>query len=248
MQPNARQIPMILSLVLALFLAGCVDVTSTSDDLDQPELRVHDVSGLNVEDLDNNLNELLRREDLPLRGEVRLLDDHRLAVNGSKRLQREIERILDDLRNGPMGPEAGTSRPFRVQYWLLQMSREEDGEALPAGLDAVVEPIAREFPGFEFRVQDFLESYHDGPATMRNLTSGAGTRLHYRGLQIVEDGVRLHAQVNALPPSEGQRPPAYYVDQRLQPDKALVLGRAHGGGQGEEAVYQVLIARMEWTD
>ncbi len=248
MKPNARQVPLILSLTLALFLAGCVDVTSSPDDPDQPQLRVHDVSGLEVEHLDSTLNMLLRREDLPLRGQVQLVNDNHLVVNGSERLQREIERILDDLRNGPMTAETGVTRPFRIQYWLLQMTREESGETLPAGLDVVVEPISREFPGFEFRVQDFIESYHDGPATLRNLSSGAGTRVHHRGLQVVEDGVRLHAQVNALPVGEGQRPPAYHVDQRLQPDKALVLGRAHGGGQGEEAVYQVLIARMEWTD
>jgi hypothetical protein len=241
-------IPLILPLSLALLVAGCVDVTSTPDDLDQPELRVHDVSGLNVENLDSNLNTLLRREDLPLRGEVRLLDDHRLAVNGSRRLQREIERILDDLKNGPVGVETVVSRPFRIQYWLLQMTREETAEDLPAGLDAVVEPMAEEFPGFKFRVQDFMESYHDGPATFGNLSSGAGTRVHFRNLGMAEEGVRLHAQINALAAREGHPGVVYQVTQSLQPDQALVLGRAHGGGQGEEAVYQVLIARMEWTD
>lgn len=237
-----------LSLLLVMLLVGCVDVTGPSDDKDQPTLRVHDVSALNVERLDRKLNQLLGQEGSPLRGKVELMDDNRLAVNGSLALQHEIERLLEELGNDWESTTEVVVRPFRIQFWLLQMSKQEALEPLPADLDEVVRPIAREFPGFDVTVQDFIESFHVGPARMQRLQSGAGTLLVLRGLQPTVDGVAVHARVQARPPNETGSQIQYQVNQTLQPGKALVLGRAHGGGMGEEATYQVLIARMEWTD
>ena len=238
----------VLLLLPALMLAACADKTEPSEENEAPALRIHDVSDLNVEELDLKLNDLLAREDLALRGQVELIDEFRLAVNGSVRLQREIASILDDLRNGPAAPDQAKKRPARIQFWLLTMSPEAPQQALPAGLDDVVEPIRSEFPGFEFEIQDFVEVFHETGSTIHNVRSGAGTRIMMRNVSTRETGLMLNGQLTAPGVLDESGSIQYQVNQTLEPGKALILGRAHGGGRGEAAVYQVLIARMEWID
>ncbi|MCC5865564.1 MAG: hypothetical protein JJU31_10630 [Wenzhouxiangella sp.] len=247
-QPYFRYCKLLSPLLLVALLAGCVDFTGPSDRSEQPVLKIHDVSALNVERLEHKLNELLGQQEGLLHGQVQLMDDNRLAVNGSPRLQGEIERMLTDLRGVPDTGDQFVNRPFRIQFWVLKMSRNGPQEALPAGLEELIEPIAREFAGFEFAVQDFLESFHSGPVRFHNLQSGAGTSVQLMGVNPTDDGVKVRAQVRARPASAQGIQVSYQVNQRLVPGMPLVLGRAHGGGQGEEATYQVLVARLEWTD
>lgn len=236
-------------LLLLLGLIAACDSGREDLDLEEHVLRIHDVSGMQVEALDHKLNILLSREDLPLRGQVELVDDSRLAVNASQKVQREIAGILADLGSAASTGQEMPGRDYRVQFWLVKMSYGAGEHPLPAGLDEVLAPVAEEFSGFGFQIQDFVESYHGEGISYGSIQSGAGSTVAFRRLRVADDGVHATVSFRGIPAVNGSSNRVNYeVDRRLRPGQPLIVGRAHGGGMGEEAVYQVLIARMEWAD
>lgn len=235
----------VATLAFTMLLTGC-EQTGVSDENEEPVLRVHDVSDLNVDQLDEKLNELLSREDLPLRGKVELLDDDQLAVNASRYLQDEIAAMMEQLRN--RAPADAIQRPFRIEFWLLRMARdtEEGAGDVPEYVAEDLEPLMARYEGYELSVYDYLESFHSGIATVDDISSGKQTRVNFARIDSSTDEILIDANVYAHgEPGAGLID--YHINHSLTPGKALVLGRAHDGGRAEHASYQVLVARAEWT-
>lgn len=238
---DPKRIMPVAMLAVVLLLTACEQ--SGAPDLEESVLRVHDVSGLQVEELDEKLNELLSREDLPLRGKVELLDDNRLAVNASRYLQDEIVAMIDQLRD--YDSSSAIERPFRVQYWFLRMAKGEGGGDVPASVNEDLAPLLERFEGYSLSVEDYVETYHTGTSSVGSVSSGQGARIAVRSAESTKVGMKLRARVY----SPGQAASiSYEVGHMLVPGKALVLGQVHDGGDAAQASYQVLVARAEWTD
>lgn len=229
-------------LASVLLLTACEQ--SDAPDVEESVLRVHDVSGLQVKALDKKLNELLSREDLPLRGKVELLDDNRLAVNASRYLQDEIVTMIDQLRDH--APGDAIERPFRVEFWLLRMAPGETSGDLPGYLSDELEPLLSKYEGYDLSVEDYLESYHASQASIDSISSGKATEIYFRRAATSNSGIVLGARVHSRAGTGDMI--TYQVNHTLEPGKSLVLGRAHDGGGAQKASYQVLVARAEWTD
>ena len=222
-----------------MLATGC-DRSGTAG-AEESVLRIHDVSGLQVDELDEKLNDLLSREDLPLTGKVELLDDHRLAVNASRYLQDEIGAMIDQLHEHKPGD--AIERPFRVEFWLLRMASGESSGDVPDYLAEALEPLLQQYPGYELSVDDYLESFHGGQAAINHISSGNGSTIRFRRATASDSGIELRARVYGSGSSIN-----YEVNHTLEPGRTLVLGRAHDGGGAEKASYQILVARAEWTD
>ncbi len=228
-------------MALALMLTACNQ--SSTPDSEESVLRVHDVTGLQIDTLDEKLNELLSREDLPLRGRVELLDENRLAVNASRFLQDEIAAMIDQLRVSDSTD--AIERPFRVQYWFLRMAKDTSSEDVPDDILSDLKPMLDRFDGYSLSVEDYLETHHRAASNVGHVRSGRGTYVSMHSVQATEEGVALHARIH----SPGQSSSINYeVNHELKPGRALVLGKVHDGGNDEQASYQVLVARVEWTD
>ncbi|NBD95273.1 MAG: hypothetical protein GVY11_02200 [Gammaproteobacteria bacterium] len=230
-----------LGLACALILSACEQ--SGPSDSTESVLRVHDVTGLQIDTLDEKLNELLSREDLPLRGKVELLDDNRLAVNASRFLQDEIATMIDQLR--VLDSRDTIERPFRVQYWFLRMAKDEGSEDVPEDVVSDLKPLLDRFDGYSLSVEDYLETHHRAASSVGRVSSGRGAFVLMRSTQTTAEGIALRARIH----SPGQSSSINYeVNHELKPGRALVLGKVHDGGNAEQASYQVLVARAEWTD
>lgn len=233
-------VPVIVSGILMLAACQQTQAPGSEDSV----LRVHDVSGMQVDELDDKLNDLLSREDLPLRGRVELLDDNRLAVNASRNLQNEIAALIDQLRDNESAN--AVDRPFRVQYWFLRMARGEGSSDVPDSIATELAPLVKQFPGYSLSVEDYLETYHTPASRVGgNVSSGKGARVSVRSTESTEEGVMLRAQIY----SPGQNSSIMYdVNHTIVPGKPFVLGQVHDGSEAAQASYQVLVARAEWTD
>lgn len=236
-----RILPAVM-LASVLLLTACEQ--PGAPDKEESVLRVHDVSGLQVKQLDQKLNELLSREDLPLRGKVELLDESRLAVNASRHLQDEIAAMIGQLRDH--APRDAIERPFRVEFWLLRMAQGETSGDLPEYLRDDLEPLLSQYEGYDLSVEDYLESYHASEASIDRISSGKRTNIFFRRVAAQSSGIVLGARVHSDAGAGSMI--TYEVNHTLEPGKSLVLGRAHDGGGKEKASYQVLVARAEWTD
>ena len=232
----------ILIVVLSLMLAGC-DRSARQDIDNTPVLRIHDVTALNVEDLDAKLNDLLNREDLPLKGQTELMNDRRLAVNGSEHLQTQIARILDELSDIDAPGATVSDREVRLQFWLLSLSEAEAHAPLPASLENIGETISSEFPGLNLIVEDYGDFFH-WPGSSITFRSGTGTQFHLRPFQTSEEYAQLRASILMPRHLGGNR---YEINRKFTPGQALVLGRSRVGGEAESR-YQVLVARMDWVN
>lgn len=233
----------LVGMVLAgiLILPGCGQ--DNVAELDEPVLRVHDVSHLQVEELDGKINELLSREDLPLRGRVELLDENRMAVNASRYVQDELSAMIEQLHEA--GSEETIERPFMIQYWLLRMAKAEGSGDVPDFVMSDLSSLLERFEGYSLSVEDYLETHHAATARMGPVVSGRGARVFVRNAEATEKGVSFQASVQSR--GESSRID-FQVNHMLEPGRALVLGKAHDGGEGDQASYQVLVARAEWTD
>lgn len=235
-----RILPAVI-LASVLLLTACEQ--SEAPDEAESVLRVHDVSGLQVDELDDKLNELLSREDLPLRGKVELLDNNRLAVNASRYLQDEIDAMIDQLRVSD--PAETIEQPFRVQYWFLRMAKDASSEDVPEHIVSDLSPLLERFDGYSLSVEDYLETHHRAASHVGHVSSGRGARVLMRNAEATEEGVVLRARIQ----SPGEHSSINYeINQELVPGRTLVLGKVHDGGNAEQASYQVLVARAEWTD
>lgn len=232
----------LLGLTACLMLAAC-DRPQQQDSETTQVLRVHDVSALDVEHLDSKLNGLLHREDLPLKGQVELMDDRRLAVNGSEHLQTQIERILFELGNLEASGESMIDREVRLQFWVLSLSESEPRAPLPSSLESIGDSIVAEFPDLNLNVEDFGE-FFQWSGSSGHFRSGTGTVFHIRRLEASEDGAQTQARVNLSPNIGGH---SYEINRILRPGEPLILGRARVGSEPEPR-YQILIARMDWLD
>lgn len=237
---DLRKIVAGLVLVGAILLTGCEEDPALSSG--EPVLRIHDVSGLQVDSLDKKLNELLSREDLPLRGRVELLDDNRLAVNASRYLQDEITAMIGQLRD--QGPMEKIERAFQVQYWILRMARGEGDGDVPDSVHSDLVPLLDEFEGYALSVEDYMETHHRPGGRVGMVSSGRGAHVSTRAAEATEAGMVIQALVSS-PGEAGSI--TYQVNHTLVPGRALVLGQAHDGGYDEQASYQVLVAKAKWT-
>ncbi len=236
-----------IAIACLLLLAACEP--SGTPVSEEPMLRIHDVSGLRIESLDDNLNELLSREDLPLSGKVELLDENRLAVNASRYLQDEIAQILDELRE--QAPADAVQRPFRVEYWFLRMAKTESSDDVPGYIADDLQPLLANYEGYSLSVEDYLESFHSGSSSIDHISSGMRTNIFFRKVGSTRDEVMLNAHASARSGELGRSNPGiirYAINHTLEPGKPLVLGRAHTGGSAGETSYQVLVAFAEWSD
>lgn len=239
---DPKRVVAVVLLVAILPLTACnqADAPETEESV----LRVHDVSDLQVKDLDDKLNELLSREDLPLRGKVELIDDNRLAVNASRYLQDEIVAMIDQLRDD--APGDAIERPFRIEFWLLRMAPGEGSGDVPAYLADELEPLLSQYQGYALSVEDYLESFHTSQASIDHISSGNESRIIFRRAVASRSGIFLRARFNSY--SGGQSVINYEINHTLEPGKPLVLGRVHDGGGADQASYRVLVARAEWAD
>ncbi|NBB92525.1 MAG: hypothetical protein GVY32_05065 [Gammaproteobacteria bacterium] len=245
---KSRRLLVGLLVALSLALVGCELDRPPRADTSAEEasvLRVHDVSDLQVEGLEGKLNELLSREDLPLRGRVELLDDGRLAVNASRHLQDEIAGMIEQLRESV--PADIVERPFRIEFWFLRLAPGESSGDLPAYLADELAPLVAQYEDYGLSIQDYLESHHSSASSMRSIYSGSGALVRFRRVVPTEQGILLNASTQS-DSAAGRRSIIYEIDHVLQPGKSLVLGRAHDGGDAGKASYQLLVARAEWTD
>jgi len=230
----------LLAAILPLTACNRADAPETEESV----LRVHDVSDLQVQELDDKLNELLSRADLPLRGKVELIDDNRLAVNASRYLQDEIEAMIDQLRDD--APGDAIERPFRIEFWLLRMAPGEGSGDVPAYLADDLEPLLSQYDGYGLSVEDYLESFHTSQASINRISSGTANSISFQSAAASSSGIILRARFSSH--SRGQGTINYEINHTLEPGKPLVLGRAHYGGGADKASYQILVARAEWAD
>ncbi|MFU8831818.1 MAG: hypothetical protein ACNA7J_06630 [Wenzhouxiangella sp.] len=240
--PRINSIRITFTLVLVATMTAC-DPGPHDEETSVHSLRIHDVSGLQIEGLDLKLNDLLGRADLPLRGQVELLDDFRLAVNGSEHLQKQIERILGEL-GALEAPDAITpEREARLQFWILSLSEAVPHAALPASLQNIDDIVTSEFPGLNLNIEDFGE-FFQWPNSTSSFRSGTGTHIFIRPFQTTEEGAHIHATIQLAGPLGGNR---YEINRKFVPEQALILGRSRVG-RDSEPFYQVLVARLDWAD
>lgn len=245
--PN-RKIMVAFSLLLMLALSGC-DLGEDESSDEKHVLRVYDVSALQVEQLDSTLDLLLDTENQPLRGRVELIDETRLAVNGSIQVQEEIERLLASLEVPGSKEEAALEREYRLQFWRLGLSPQHNDQSLPAGLEPVSDAISAHFPDHGIQVHDFVETFGSTSGNNLNLNSGAGTRVHLRSLKLRPGGAHVIARISAEPPPNTTGEILQFsVNRDLPAGQPLVLGRLQSGLENDLPVYQVLVARMDWND
>jgi hypothetical protein len=215
---NKRRLNLTLvacAMIFASVLSGCGQHENAGPD--DAVLRVHDVSGVNVEQLDSKLNELLSRDDLPLRGKVTLLAEGRLAVNASRFLQDEISAMVEQIRD--QHPINGIQRPLRVEFWLLRMAKDSGTTDVPVHQSNVLEPLLAEYEGYGLPVYDYLESFHSGIASVDHIRSGQGTSVYFGKIAASEDGIEMAARVVAR--SSSKYTIDYRTNHQLQPGKLL---------------------------
>lgn len=242
--------------IAALMAAAALIVTMTACDLhrdgagdEEHVLRVHDVSQLQIDELDTALSALLLREDLPLRGTVERIDQGRIAVNGSELLQTQITRLLADLAEVEFGNIAEIERDFRLQFWLLTLAPEREDDALPPAIDDLADVIRDQFPQHGIRVRDFIETFASNSMVNLNLSSGRGTSVWLSHVRLQSDGVQMTGRVHTLSPQDARGGSSVFnISRHLRAGQPLVLGRAHGGSVDEQAIYHVVVARMDWND
>lgn len=231
-----------LCLFAAFFLAGCTETANRNAETEHV-LRVYDVAALNVDNLDSKLNGLLGREGLPLSGQAQLMDDHRLAVNGSEHLQNQIEHILADLA-GAAGPaRESVDREMQFRFWSLTLSGEDAQAPIPVELERISETLLAEFPDLKLSVADFGE-FFVWSGSRGHFRSSASTSVHAHALETTEHGVQTRADFNFGPNLGGNR---FQINRQLRPGEPLVLARTLVQG-GSNPSYQVLVARMDWVD
>jgi len=235
------------TLIIALLcfaLTGC-----QSESADEPMLQVHDVVGIEQKNLEEQLNQLLQREDLALKGRVSLLENDRLAVNGPARLQAQISEILGELRSASRSSASLTDGTYRVRYWLLTMEMGEQTAALPEPLQALLPSLQDEFPGYAIKVGDFMESYHFEPQTrFMNISSGAGSRMTIMSARPTINGLELSFELWARAVYDDQMATRYDVNRLLVDGRPLVLGRTFMVAEEEQPAYQVLLAQADLID
>ncbi|TVS10140.1 MAG: hypothetical protein EA419_11390 [Wenzhouxiangella sp.] len=242
--------------IAGLMLAAALIMTMTACDLrrdgagdNEHVLRVHDVSNLQSDQLDVKLSLLLASDDLPLRGNVRVIDQGRLAVNGSRYLQDQIARLLADLDQIESSDAAAIERDFRLQFWLLTLVLERDDDALPPVIDDLADVIRDQFPQHGIRVHDFIETFGGGSTQHVHLVSGGGTNVSLSPLRLLEDGAHISGRIFARAPEDARGQSATFnLNRTIRAGQTLMLGRSHGGTIDDQAFYQVLVARMDWTD
>lgn len=231
-----------LCLFSAMLLAGCIETGDRSVSTEHV-LRVHDVAALNIDELDMKLNDLLSSEDLPLTGQVELMDEHRLAVNGSEHLQNQIERILAELAGDAEPARESEDREMQFRFWSLTLSGEDSQAPIPAELEQIRETLLAEFPGLKLTVADFGE-FFIWPGSRGHFRSRAYTNVHVRALETTEQGVRTQADFQFGHSLSSNR---FEINRQLRPGEPLVLARTLVEG-GSDPSYQILVARMDWVD
>ncbi len=239
---------LVATTAIILAVTAC-DLRRDGDRAEEHVLRVHDVSHLQIEELDAPLRELLKGEDFPLRGTIERIDQRWLAVNGSELLQEEIARLLTDLGETRNGGNATVDRDFRLQLWLLTLLPDRDDDELPRTIESLAEVVRHQFPKYGIQVSDFVETFGSNSMASLNVTSGGGTQVFLRPLRLTSDGAHITGRVQARPPRDAQAQfSTFDISRNLRAGKPLVLGRKHGGTLDEQAFYQVVVARMDWND
>lgn len=242
--------------IAALMAAAALIVTITACDLrrdgagdEEHVLRVHNVSHLQSDQLDVKLSLLLASDDLPLRGNVRMIDQGRLAVNGSRNLQDQIARLLAELDQIESADATATERDFRLQFWLLTLVPGRADDDLPPVIDKLADIIRDQFPQHGIRVQDFIETFGGGSTQTVHLVSGGGTNVSLTPLRLLEDGAHISGRIFARAPDDARgQSTTFNLNRSLRAGQTLMLGRSHGGTIDDQSFYQVLIARLDWTD
>jgi hypothetical protein len=241
-------------LVAAFFaLAGCQSDPAATGGPDAagdspPILRVHDVSRLDAENLDHNLNDLLSRQDLPLRGQVRLLDEGRLAVNAPPYVQEQIAGILTELQVDTAPEPLAESAAYRVRFWIVRMVAGSDSEHVPVPLARILDELRPDFPGFGSSVQDYMETYHYSEERGLTHITGAGSQISFRQARPLAQGIHLHLSIRAVPSNDGLRQSMYQVNRELLDGQPLVLGKVFGGLDDGLPSYQLVIAQADRLD
>lgn len=234
----------LLKIIALVFMASLL-VGCQSEDEYQHLLQIHDVSGIQQQDLEAQLNDLLQREDLVLKGRVSLIETDQLAVNGPAQLQRQIASILADLKSELVKTETLTNATYRVRYWVLTMAPGEQIDDLPTPLQTVAPALREEFPNHAIQVSDFLESYHFGPSEFARVNSGTGSRVILGDVRPTAEGLELTIDMLANPMVDGQSPPRYQINRLLRNGQPLVLGRSFARGEGNQSLYQLLLAQAD---
>ncbi|MGY6553535.1 MAG: hypothetical protein ACXIUM_03330 [Wenzhouxiangella sp.] len=248
MTHRSRLTRLALGILLLAALAGC-DLRPERTDETAHVLRVHDVSQLQVDELESTLNLLLGSDSLPLRGHARMIDQSHLAVNGSEHLQDQIARVLADLQLIETRDDSVVDRDFRLQFWLLTLAPEGNDVPLPPTIEELADVIRDQFPQYAIRVSDFIETFASNSMPNLNILSGPGTNIFLSPVRLQSDGVHVTGRVQARAPRGAHGGLATFnISRKLLAGQPLVLGRAHGGSLDERALYQVLVARMDWND
>ncbi|MEE4637609.1 MAG: hypothetical protein V2J42_02590 [Wenzhouxiangella sp.] len=236
------------SLLLMLALSGC-DMGSGESSDEKHVLRVYDVSHMETEYLEGRLYRLLSGDHPALRGRVQLLDETQLAVNGSIHLQEEIASLLASLGQPAFTEEDSLEREYRLQFWRLGLSPQQNDQKLPAGLEPVSDAVSAHFPDHGTQVHDFVETFGSTSGTNLLFESGVGTMVHIRSLKLQPAGAHLIAEISApSPPNVVGDFVSFTINRNLKAGQPLILGRLQGGRENDLPVYEVLVARMDWND
>lgn len=243
-----RMTGLFLAVALLSMLAAC-DLRRDGAGDAEHVLRVHDVSHLQSDQLDVKLSLLLGSEDLPLRGNARMIDQGHLAVNGSQYLQDQIAHLLTDLAEVEIGDNGALERDFRLQVWLLTLAPEREDDRLPPMIEDLADVIRDQFPQYGIRVSDFIETFGSGSMQHVHLVSGGGTNVSLTPLRLLQDGAHVSGRIFARAPDDARGQSATFnINRTIQAGQTLMLGRTHGGTIDDQAFYQVLVARMDWAD